>query len=160
MGKVSASKKKSVYQLAREELDLTRAEAIDRLPGISESRLVKIENGSVAIQPADVVLMAEGYNKPELRNHYCCYDCEIGKIDAQKTTNTEDVHKLLVDMAVSLKSVNHNKIRLMEILNDEIVEDCEIIDFKQILNDLDHISATIDSLKLWCERKGINTKSR
>ena len=55
MGKVSLSKKKSVYQLAREDLGLTRSEAIDYLPGITESRLVKIENGSTAIQPADVI---------------------------------------------------------------------------------------------------------
>lgn len=155
MGKASVNKNKSVYQLAREERGYTRAEAVDVLPGISDSRLVKIENGSIAIQPADVVLMADGYNMPELRNYYCCHECEIGKKDAQETANTQDVHRLLVDMAISLKSVNHNKIRLMEILNDEIVEDCESTDFKQILNELDHISSTIDSLKLWCERKGI-----
>ena len=87
MGKASVKKNKNIYQITREELGLSRAEATERIPGnpnfpgmagVPEYKLVKIENGTVAVQPADVVAMAQRYNKPELRNYYCCNECEIG----------------------------------------------------------------------------------
>ena len=127
MGKVSIKENKTIYQLTREELGLSRAEATEYIPdnpdfpgmdGVTENRLVKLENGDTAIQPSDVVAMAKRYNKPELRNHYCCYECAIGQIDAPEVTYTGGIHEILVNMAVTLRNVNHNKIRLMEILED------------------------------------------
>lgn len=64
MGKVSVKRNKNIYQLTREELGLSRAEVIERIPndpkypgmpGVPEYKLVKIENGTVAVQPADVL---------------------------------------------------------------------------------------------------------
>lgn len=161
MGKASTKENKSVYQLAREELHLTRADAVAYIPGkadfpgmsgVTESRLVKIENGDVTIQPEDVVAMAKRYNKPELRNHYCCNECAIGKIDAPEVTYTGGIHEILVNMAVSLKNVNHEKIRLMEILEDGKVDESELADYEKISEELEHISMTIEALQLWCEK--------
>lgn len=161
MGKASTKENKSVYQLAREEQHLTRADAVTSIPGnadfpgmdgITESRLVKIENGDVTIQPIDVVAMAKRYNKPELRNYYCCNECAIGKIDAPEVTYTGGIHEILVNMAVSLKNVNHEKIRLMEILEDGKVDENEIEDYEKISEELEHISMTIEALQLWCEK--------
>lgn len=161
MGKASTKENKSVYQLAREELHLTRADAVACIPGkaefpgmsgVTESRLVKIENGDVTIQPEDVVAMAKRYNKPELRNHYCCNECAIGKIDAPEVTYTGGIHEILVNMAVSLKNVNHEKIRLMEILEDGKVDESELADYEKISEELEHISMTIEALQLWCEK--------
>ena len=40
--------------------------------------------------------MVERYNnKPELRNYYCCHECEIGKIDAPEVA-FGSVHEILV----------------------------------------------------------------
>lgn len=161
MGKASAKVKKSVYQLAREELHLTRADATTRIPGnndfpgmdgVTENRLVKLELGDVVIQPEDVVAMAKRYNKPELRNYYCCNECPIGKIDAPEVTNIGGVHEILVNMAVSLKKVNHEKIRLMEILEDSKVDSEETEDYNKISEELERISMTIEALQLWCEK--------
>ena len=118
MGKASTRENKCIYQLAREELGLTRADATTYIPGnaefpgmdgVTESRLVKLEHGEATIQPEDVVAMAKRYNKPELRNYYCCNECAIGKIDAPEVTYSGGVHEILVNMAVSLKNVNHEK---------------------------------------------------
>ena len=161
MGKASIKKNKNIYQITREELGLSRAEATEKIPenpdfpgmpGIPEYKLVKIENGTVAVQPADVVAMAKRYNKPELRNYYCCHECEIGKLDAPEVTYTGSIHEILVNMAVSLKTVNHNKIRLMEILEDGEVSADEVEDFDKISEELEHISMTIEALQLWCEK--------
>ena len=110
----------------------------------------------ITVQPEDVVAMAKRYNKPELRNYYCCNECPIGKIDAPEVTYTGGVHEILVNMAVSLKNVNHEKIRLMEILEDGKVDNDEIEDYEKICEELEHISMTIEALQLWCEKMKLN----
>lgn len=161
MGKASVKKNKSIYQVTREGLGLSRSAAVKYIPdnpdfpgmdGIAEYRLVKIEDGSVNVQPADVVAMAKRYNEPELRNYYCCHECPIGQIDAPEVTYKNNVHEILVNMAVSLRNVNHNKIRLMEILEDGKVSADEVEDFDMISEELEHISMTIEALQLWCEK--------
>lgn len=169
MGKKSIKENKSIYQVIREELNLSRAEATEYIPndpkfpgmpGIPEYKLEKIENGKVTVQPEDVVAMAKRYNKPELRNHYCCYECEIGKIDAPEVTFTSGIHEILVNMAVTLRNVNHNKIRLMEILDDGKISEDEVEDFDKIYDELEHISMTVEALQLWCEKMKIKTNEK
>jgi len=166
MGKVSVKENKSIYQIARDNLGLSRAAAVEYIPGnpeypgmdgITEDRLVKLESGLTAIQPADVVAMAKRYNEPELRNYYCCHECPIGVIDAPEVIYKDNVHQILVNMIVSLESVNSKKSRLMEILSDGVVDDTEIKDLNKILEELEKISMTIESIQLWCE-KVKNTK--
>ena len=161
MGKVSVKENKSVYQIARDKLGLSRAAAVEYIPGnpeypgmdgITEDRLVKLESGLTTIQPADVVAMAKRYNEPELRNYYCCHECPIGAIDAPEVVYKDNVHQILVNMVVSLESVNSKKSRLMEILSDGVVDDTEIKDLNKILEELEKISMTIESIQLWCEK--------
>ncbi len=153
MGKISVRENKSVYQLAREELGYSRAEASDLMAGIvPEHRLVKIEDGSCATQPEDVCAMAEAYNKPELRNHYCAVECPIGKMDVPEITFKNNIHEILVNMVVSLESVNAKKGRLMQILSNGVINEGEEHDFNAIQAELDKISATVVALHLWCEK--------
>lgn len=168
MGKASIKKNKNIYQLTREELGLSRAEATEcipndpkfpGMPGVPEYKLVKIENGGT-VQPADVVAMAKRYNKPELRNYYCCNECEIGKIDAPEVTFDGSVHEILVNMAVVLRKVNHNKIRLMEILEDGKLTEDEQEDFDRIYEELEQVSMTVEALQLWCEKMKVKTKDK
>lgn len=160
MGKVSVKENKNIYQIARENLGLSRAAAADKMyeHGLTEYRLVKIEDGTVKIQPEDVVAMSKGYNEPELRNHYCCHECPIGKIDAPEVIYKNNVHEILVNMSVSLESVNKNKLRLMEILADGKVDSDEASDFDKISEELEKISMTIEALQLWCEKMKTNEK--
>lgn len=167
MGKASVKKNKTIYQITREELGLSRAEATEYIPddpnfpgmpGVPEYKLVKIENGTVIVQPADVVAMAERYNKPELRNYYCCHECEIGKIDAPAVSSDKSLHEILVDMAVTLEKVNESKTRLMDILNDKKLAEDETADFDNIYEELERVSATIEALKLWCEKNRVKSK--
>ena len=160
MGKVSVKENKNIYQIARENLGLSRAAAADKMyeHGLTEYRLVKIEDGTVKIQPEDVVAMSKGYNEPELRNHYCCHECPIGKIDAPEVIYKNNVHEILVNMSVSLESVNKSKLRLMEILADGKVDADEASDFDKISEELEKISMTIEALQLWCEKMKTNEK--
>ena len=154
MGKLSVKENKNIYQVARENLGLSRAAAAEKMSefGLTEYRLVKIEDGTVRIQPEDVVAMSKGYNEPELRNYYCCRECAIGKIDTPEVIYKDNVHEILVNMAVSLESVNQKKLRLMDILADGRIEKDEAEDFSKISEELERISMTIEALQLWCEK--------
>jgi len=58
---------------------LTRATAVDFLPGVTEDSLKKYELDIVR-PPNDVVaLMADAYSEPELRAWYCSNECPLGK---------------------------------------------------------------------------------
>ena len=169
MGRFSVKKDKSIYQLVREELGLSRAAATKHIPGnpkfpgmpgIPEYKLERIENGKVTVSPDDVIILAKRYNKPELRNHYCRHECKIGQIDVPEVTYTNGVHEILVNMAVTLKNVNHSKIRLMEILKDEKISEDEIEDFDRIYEELENITMTVEALQLWCEKMKLISKNK
>ena len=166
MGRKSIKEDKNIYQITREEMldengkSWSREKAADEIMKIENGRysyidkykLVKIEEESIKIQPEDIVALSKVYNKPELRNYYCCNQCDIGKIDAPEVTYSSGIHEILVNMAVTLRNVNHNKIRLMEILEDGKISEDEKEDFDKIYEELEHISATVEALQLWCEK--------
>lgn len=164
MGRKSTKENKNIYQEARDELGWSREKAADEILKIENGRygyvdkykLVKIEEESIKIQPDDIVALSKAYKKPELRNHYCCHDCEIGKIDAPEVIYKDNVHEILVNMACSLETVNSNKMRLMEILADGKVDETEMPDLNKILDELEKISMTIEAIQLWCEKMKIN----
>ena len=160
MGRKSVKENKNVYQEARDELGWSRKKTADEILKIEngkygyvdEYKLVKIEEESIKIQPEDIVALSKVYNKPELRNYYCCHQCDIGAIDAPEVIYKDNVHEILVNMAISLESVNTKKTRLMEILADGKVDDAEIADLNKILEELEKISMTVEAIQLWCEK--------
>lgn len=58
---------------------LTRAGAVDFLPGVTEDSLKKYELDITRPPNIVVALMADAYNEPELRNWYCVNECPLGK---------------------------------------------------------------------------------
>ena len=58
---------------------LTRTEAIDFLPGVTEDSLKKYELDITRPPNIVVALMADAYNEPELRQWYCAKECPLGK---------------------------------------------------------------------------------
>ena len=159
MGRKSTKENKNIYQETRDALGWSREKTADEIAKIENGkynyldkyRLVKIEEETVKIQPEDIVALSKVYSKPELRNHYCCHHCDIGKIDAPEVVY-DNVHEILVNMSVSLESVNSKKLRLMEILADGKVDDTEITDLNKILEELERISMTVEAIQLWCEK--------
>jgi len=159
MGRKSIKENKNVYQEARDNLGWSREKAADEILKLENGKygyvdkykLVKIEEESIKIQPEDIVALSKAYNKPELRNYYCCHQCDIGAIDAPEVIY-DNVHEILVNMSISLESVNAKKIRLMEILADGVVNSEEVKDLNRILEELEKISVTVEAIQLWCEK--------
>lgn len=58
---------------------LTRAGAVEFLPGVTEESLKKYELDITRPPNIVVALMADAYNEPELRLWYCVNECPLGK---------------------------------------------------------------------------------
>ncbi|MCR5733240.1 MAG: helix-turn-helix transcriptional regulator [Lachnospiraceae bacterium] len=150
MGRKSTKANKNIYQTSRESLGLTREAAAEILGFISEDRIEKIESEKTLPHPEEILAMADGYKNPSLCNYFCSQVCPIGQKYVPKV-KVKDLSQITVEMMVSLNNLNKNRDRLMEITVDgEITED-EMTDFCNIQNELDKISQTVDSLRLWVE---------
>ncbi|MBR5597617.1 MAG: XRE family transcriptional regulator [Lachnospiraceae bacterium] len=79
MGRASTKENKNIYQITRENLDLSREKASELLETIPPERIEKIENEKSMPHPDEVLTMSKGYKKPSLCNYYCSNQCPIGK---------------------------------------------------------------------------------
>ena len=151
MPKKSSRVKKNIYLETREALDLTRAEASE-LTGISESRIEKIECEKILPYPEDVLSMASAYRNPSLCNHFCSTDCPIGQ-KYVSPIKEKTLSEIVLEMLSLLNSLNSKKDRLIDITADGSIDDSELKDFARIQNELERISASADSLRLWIDQK-------
>ena len=79
MGRASTRQNKTPYQLAREELGLSRERAAELLETIPAERIERIESERSLPRPDEVLRMAQRYKKPSLCNAYCARACPIGQ---------------------------------------------------------------------------------
>ena len=151
MGRASTKENKNKYQLAREELGLSREKASDFLEVIPPERIEKIENERSLPHPDEVLVMSQKYKKPSLCNYYCSNECPIGK-EYVPEVQIKELSAIVIEMLASLNSVNKPKDRLIEIAADGVISDDEIDDFIHIQEELERISITVETLQLWAEK--------
>jgi len=151
MGRKSTKANKSIFQLRREALGLTREAASEAMAGISPERIEKIENDKVQMQPYDAVEMSRCYRAPELRNHYCRNICAIGPGDV-RALEAKDLPAITVEAIACLNRLVEKKDRLLEIAADGTLTPDEYDDFAAIRDDLEKIASSADSLRLWIEK--------
>ena len=146
----STKENKTAYQLSRERAGLTREAAAERLEFISAARIEKIENERSELRPEEVLAMAEAYADPMLRNTYCTQECPIGK-KYVPPLEEKSISQITLEMVVTLNELTAEKDRLMEITVDGTITPDEEQDFRAIRDNLDRMSAAIESLKLWVD---------
>lgn len=77
MGRQSTRANKNIYQICREECELTRERASEMMTGVSASRIEKIEYNLQDPTPYDIVQMADCYKRPNecynnfIKNTFC-----------------------------------------------------------------------------------------
>lgn len=152
MPRLSTKENKTVYQLRREELGLSREKAGELLGSITPERIERIESGKYTAHPDEVILMAEKYQAPELCNYYCSNECEIGRQYVPQI-KIKDLAQIVLEMLASLNSIEKRRERLIEITADGKIEGNEVEDFVRIQEELDRISVTVETLQLWAEQK-------
>lgn len=152
MGRASIKENRTPYQISREVKGWSRAKAAEETY-ISESRIEKIEGGKTKAEPEDVVAMADKYDAPELCNYYCVNECAIGDELNVPELEEKGLAKIVLELLSTLNSLNREKDRLVEIAEDEKITEDETKDFAAISEELDKISATVQSLKLWIAKQ-------
>ena len=152
MGRKSTKENKSIWQVTREDLGLTREKAADLIPGFSPERIEKIENGRTQIQPEDVMLLADYYKMPSLRNYYCTNECPIGRL-RNLPTESKELAQIAVETLNAVNKLEKNKDRLLEIVEDGQVLSDEYADFAEIKSTLDRIALSVSSLQLWVDEQ-------
>ncbi len=151
MGRASVKQNKTRYQLAREDLGLSREKASDLLETISPERIEKIESQRCLPYPEEVLTMAQKYRRPVLCNYYCSHQCPIGK-EYVPEVQIKELSAIVLEMLASLNSVDKKKDRLIEITADGKIDGEEIEDFIAIQQELERISVTVETLQLWVEK--------
>ena len=142
---------KNIYRKCREDLGLTREKASELLEGLPPERIERIESGKFSAHPDEVMLMAEKYNAPELCNHYCAHECEIGKHYVPEV-QIKNLPEIVLEMLAALNSIKKEQERLIEITSDGKVDSDEKEDFLKIQRELEKISINVEELQLWNEK--------
>ncbi len=151
MGRKSTKENKNIYQISRENLELSRDAAAEVLGFVSADRIEKIENERTVPHPEEVLAMAEGYKNPSLCNYFCSRECPIGR-EYVPEVKVKDLSQITLEMLATLNKLTREKERLIEITVDgELTED-EIPDFVKIKNNLEQLALAIDSLNLWVDQ--------
>ena len=148
MGRRSTRPDKNIYQLAREDAGLTREKASEKMAGISDDRIEKIESGKVQIRPDEVLQMSRCYKKPELCNLYCSGECAIG-IEQIPPIREKDLPTIALEILSVMRALEKEKELLIDIAADGRVTQDEISDFETIRSHLQSLSGTVGSLNLW-----------
>lgn len=157
MGRKSIKANKNIYQISREEQDLTRERAADLLKYISPDRIEKIESEKSIPHPDEIIAMAECYKKPSLCNYFCSHECPIGKKSVPEI-EAKDLSQITLEMIATINKLNKDKERLIEITVDGTITPDEIRDFKSIKTTLSEMSTAIASLNLWIDTTIANGK--
>ena len=151
MGKKSIKENKTIYQLHREALNLTREAASNQMDCISADRIEKIESQKSLPHPDEILTMAECYKAPNLCNYFCSHECPIGQKNVPPI-KMKDLSQIVLEMLATLNILENDKNRFIEITADGAIDDSESEDFVSIQEKLNHISMVANTLQLWVEQ--------
>ncbi|MCH5253965.1 MAG: helix-turn-helix domain-containing protein [Lachnospiraceae bacterium] len=150
MGRKSTKENKNIYQISRENANLTREAAAEQLEFISSDRIEKIESEKSYPHPDEILAMADCYKNPSLCNYYCSHECSIGREYVPEVT-AKDLSMVTLEMLSTLNTLSKEKDLMIDIAADGEVTEDEMSDFLRIRNTLEDMSLSIESLKLWFE---------
>lgn len=138
--------------LSNERLN-SRDEAAELL-GISTSTLSNHELGVTKNVPVDtVVMMADLYRAPELRNHYCKYECPIGK-NLPMATTVDSLECVTVRLLNKMDAdgMEWVKAKLLRIASKGKLDADDQVDMEEIIRRLDGITEIASQLKMLAEK--------
>lgn len=141
-------------QAAENNERLNSREIAADLLGISASALAKHELGVTKCVPVDtVVMMADLYRSPELKNWYCKNECPIGE-QRPIATRIESIERITVKLLSGMDSdrIAGMKASLLEIAKDGKVSADEAGRMQEIMTFLDELTETISELRMYAEK--------
>ena len=141
----------NLYLETRSRLNLSREEASELLETISSDKLGRIENEKQLPTPDDVMIMAEKYSEPNIKNYYCANQCPMGQRYVQRI-EFADLEKTVLKLVASLNAMNAKKDTLIEIAEDGEISDDEMLEFISIQKELEKVSFAVSAMEVWTEK--------
>ena len=114
MGKKSTKENKNIYQIFREEQNLTRDKASELMEFISPDRIEKIESEKSLPHPDEILVMADAYKMPELCNYFCSHECPIGQKYIPEI-KAKDLSQIVLELLSGLNAISKEKDRMVDI---------------------------------------------
>ena len=156
MGRASTRQNKTPYQLAREELGLSRERAAELLETIPAERIERIESERSLPRPDEVLRMAQRYKKPSLCNAYCARACPIGQ-EYVPEIKPKELPAIVLEMLATLNTLDRERGCLIDISADGSIDPDEsrhktMSRLADIQRELEQISRTVEALQLWAEK--------
>lgn len=133
---------------------LNSRENAAELLGISPSTLANHELGITKSVPVDtVVMMADLYHAPELKNLYCKNECPIGR-SLPVATEVKTLEGITVRILNNLDADRIRAIKqaLLRIAEDGEIDGQERIELDGIVKNLDNLAKSISELRLLAEK--------
>lgn len=156
MRKVNTKTAENIFYQARtaaikENGTFKSREGAARILGLDRTRIANIELGNIIAYPEEILVMADGYNAPELENYYCCSICPLGKKTVVPAELME-LDRLALKVLKALKDTPYITDTIIDIADDGIISDSERPKLKKVLAELEEIEKITRCLKLWCEK--------
>ncbi len=129
---------------------LTRAGAVEYLPGVTEDSLKKYELDITRPPNVVVALMADAYNEPELRAWYCATECPLGK-DCREIPEMPP-ERVLIRLQNAKKGVNDVAATLSNILDDGQIDAEEAEELPELRDALLEVRRRMDEALALLER--------
>ncbi len=131
---------------------LNSREGAAELLGVSPSSLADYELGNTKIIPVDkIILMADLYKAPEIKNYYCKNVCPIG-CDFPEVLEDADLDRLTIKTVSALKDAKWISDTLIKIVADGIIDEAEKSELETIMKTLDEFMGIYQSLKVYAEK--------
>lgn len=129
---------------------LTRAGAVEYLPGVTEDSLKKYELDITRPPNVVVALMADAYNEPELRAWYCSQECPLGK-DCREIPEMPP-ERVLIRLQNVKAGVNTVAASLSTILDDGVIDAGEAEQLPKLRDELLEVRRRMDEALALLER--------
>lgn len=117
---------------------------------IDRGRLYRIEKGLINPYPEEVHLMADLYNAPELRNHYCTEMCPLGC--EMPKADVVDLDRITIKALSAFRKLDETKEILLDITEDGVISEDEKPDMQKVLGDLEELETVAQNLRIWVKK--------
>jgi hypothetical protein len=141
---------KSRCEAATHNEQLSSREGAADIMSIDRGRLYRIESGIATPYPEEIHLMADLYNAPELKNHFCTSMCPLGT-DIPRA-DVADLDRISIRALSTFRKIGETKELLLNITEDGVIDDSEKADMQKVLENLNELEQVTQSLKLWVKK--------
>lgn len=115
--------------------------------------IAKVELDIVRPSPELVAMMADLYGAPELLSYFCANECAIGKSRNMAAVADMPVTQITVKTLNILKDISKRTDRLIEIVEDGVIDEHEIEDINEIIQTLKILGQMGEELAVQTEKQ-------